>query len=101
MMSKDPTVPRLIIFPEGATTNHTHLLSFKPGPFKGLYPVTPVCLEYYSPWFHPSHDVMPVFFQAMMLLAQPANFMKMKYLPTFVPNDYLWENHKDLGKDKW
>lgn len=23
------------------------------------------------------------------------------HLPQFIPNDYLWETHKDKGKEKW
>lgn len=33
----------------------------------------------------------------ILLLANPINTIHMRYLPIFVPNDYLYTNHKHLA----
>jgi lysophosphatidylcholine acyltransferase/lyso-PAF acetyltransferase len=42
--------PPLIIYPEGGTTNGTHLLQFKSGAFLGLNSIKPVLISYWSPF---------------------------------------------------
>jgi len=44
---------------------------------------------------------MPFFSLFIMTLCFPYNTCTVKFLPTFTPNDFLFEQHADKGKDKW
>jgi lysophosphatidylcholine acyltransferase/lyso-PAF acetyltransferase len=42
--------PPLILYPEGGTTNGTHLINFKKGAFIGLRSIQPIIIQYESPF---------------------------------------------------
>ena len=96
-----PVMP-FMIFPEGTTSSGRHLLPFKRGAFNSLLPVKPTII-------HPnlyenfqlgvgSSDV-----GCNYLISLSKLFNKVEYfeLPIITPNEYLYENFKNLGKDKW
>lgn len=91
----------LHIFPEGATSNNTHLLPFKRGVFSALLPVRPLFVKYSSAYFNPAHDVMPIHIHFVVLLSQFSNSLEVTELPIFEPNDYLYENHGKPGEERW
>lgn len=87
---------RLIIWPEGATTNGEYLISFKKGAFISLLPV--------QPYTHNSHGVMISLnnFVAIALncCGSPFNIMKYDIYPVFEPNEYFWKTHWEPNKEK-
>lgn len=91
----------LHIFPEGLTTNNTHLLPFKRGVFTALLPVRPIAVKYKSTYFNPAHDVMPMHIHFVVLLSQFSNQLEVTELPIFEPNSYLYEHHQKAGQEKW
>lgn len=38
--------PPIVIFPEGTTSNGTHLISFKKGAFENILPIKVICIQY-------------------------------------------------------
>ena len=54
----DPEAPRMLIFPEGTTTNGQSLLPFKKGPFLAKMPVQPVLLKYEYDTFSPAWETI-------------------------------------------
>ena len=46
MVEQSKNFAKLLIFPEGGTSNGKGLLRFKKGPFFKLSPIKIVCLEY-------------------------------------------------------
>lgn len=91
----------LHIFPEGATSNNTHLLPFKRGVFNALLPVRPIFVKYSSAYFNPAHDVMPMHIHFVVLLSQFSNYVEVWQLPIFEPNEYLFKTHIKKGQEKW
>lgn len=57
-MSEKGTVPPLIVYPEGCTSNGKYLLQFKKGTFVGENSIQPFSFKYSSPYINVSHDVM-------------------------------------------
>ena len=51
--------PKLLVFPEGTTTNGTGVMEFKRGGFIQLLPVQPVCMEYFGRFFNPTMEIIP------------------------------------------
>ena len=91
----------LHIFPEGATTNNSHLIPFKKGVFSALLPVRPIVVKYSSSYFNPAHDVMPMHIHFVVLLSQLFNKIEVIQLPVFAPNDYLFKTHKKTDQEDW
>lgn len=65
--------PKLLLFPEGTTTNGTGLMQFKKGAFLEMLPVQPICLEYKERNFSPCMEVVPMWAHAVFLASQFAN----------------------------
>ena len=91
----------LILYPEGCTTNNSGLIQFRRGAFFGLHSVQPMTIKYYSPYFNPSHDVIDVLAQAILLMCQPYSTAHIKELPVFKPNEYFFKHHLQPGEEKW
>jgi len=91
----------LILYPEGCTTNNTELVTFRRGAFFGLYSVQPITINYHSPWFQPSHDILDVFSQALLLMCQPYTTARVRVLPVFKPNEFFLSHHVLPGEEKW
>jgi lysophosphatidylcholine acyltransferase/lyso-PAF acetyltransferase len=83
----DPTAPRMLVFPEGTTTNGTSLLPFKRGPFLAKVPVQPVLLQYDYKYFSPAWEsIAPVPSLALMSM-QWVNTLRVQYLPVYTPSE--------------
>jgi lysophosphatidylcholine acyltransferase/lyso-PAF acetyltransferase len=80
--------PRLLIFPEGTTTNGRALLSFRSGAFRPGLPVQPVVVAYPRAgadpaWVSDGPNGMAV---AMALWAQPRSRVAVTFLPVYTPS---------------
>lgn len=76
-------------------------MQFKRGAFASLRAVKPVVLKYIWSNLSPAWDVIP--FMPLAILQFSLFYVRCDVieLPTFVPNDYLYENHANKGSDKW
>ena len=90
----------LLIFPEGTTTNGLYLTEFKRGAFAAFQPVKPVWVKYRGSYFHPTWETLPFVVHVVLLLSQFYSSLELIYMPIFVPNDYLFEQKKNLAKSK-
>jgi lysophosphatidylcholine acyltransferase/lyso-PAF acetyltransferase len=93
--------PPICIFPEGGTTNGKYLMQFKRGAFASLRAVKPVVLRYVWSSLSVAWDVIPFLPLAIMMFSRFYTRCDVIELPTFVPNDYLFEQHANKGDDKW
>jgi hypothetical protein len=78
-------------------------LNFKKGAFIGLNTVRPVVLKYKWQGLSPTWEGMPFIAHGCFLNMYVGGnkHVDVNVLPPFLPNDYLFETHKDKGKDKW
>lgn len=92
----------LMIFPEGTTSNNTHILKFKRGAFNSLRSCVPMTVQYLAPVVHPSNEVIPDMFVLILMLCtiQPTLAITRIY-PVFRPTDYLFNTHGKQDKPKW
>lgn len=81
----------LIIFPEGSTSNNTHIIKFKRGAFESLFPVIPLTIKYHCPVVHVGNQVMPDHVVSILLACclRPV-IVEAKIFPVFMPNEYLF-----------
>jgi lysophosphatidylcholine acyltransferase / lyso-PAF acetyltransferase len=91
----------ITVFPEGGTSNGKYLLPFKRGAFAALRSVKPVVLKYSYGTLSPAWDVIPFWPLIIMQLSLFDFSCEVIELPTFTPNDYLFTNHADKGKEQW
>lgn len=85
-------IPRLVVFPEGTTTNGTCLIRFRRGSFVAGLPVQPVLIRHPFKHFSPTWETIPILSYAFRLLTQFVNFVEIIYLPVYIPNE---EEKKD------
>jgi 1-acyl-sn-glycerol-3-phosphate acyltransferase len=81
-----PLPPRLMVFPEGTTTNGYQLLQFHSGAFVGGHPVQPVMLRY--PYKHYNNAWVESSFVAShvyQLLAQVFQQIEVTHFPYYYP----------------
>lgn len=93
--------PSLIIYPEGGTTNGTHLISFKKGAFAGLRSISPVVIDYQSPFNDVECCVINFVAQSVICGVCPFTNVYVKYLPIFEPNDFFFQHHQRKDEEKW
>jgi len=87
--------PPLVIFPEGGTSNGKCILPFKKGAFAAERAVTPVVLRTRYGIMSPCYDVCPFVPLVLMNFCLFDVHFDVLELPTFVPNEYLFQNHQD------
>lgn len=75
----------LLLFPEGTTSNGSCLLRFKTGVFAGGLPVYPVTVQYDYCRFSPAFESIYWPVHAFRTLAEPANHLRVEYLPRYCP----------------
>ncbi|XP_062154698.1 lysophospholipid acyltransferase LPEAT2 [Alnus glutinosa] len=77
--------PRLLLFPEGTTTNGRVLISFQLGAFIPGYPIQPVIVRY--PYIHFDQSWGNISLGKLMfrMFTQFHNFMEVEYLPVVSP----------------
>ncbi|CDW90333.1 UNKNOWN [Stylonychia lemnae] len=90
------------IFAEGTTHNNKFTLPLKRGAFIAERSLLPVCVDFKSDQIYPFHDTK---YLTQLLILKVALFFQIKCivkeLPVFLPNEYLFETHKDKGKERW
>ncbi|KAL1539562.1 lysophospholipid acyltransferase LPEAT1-like isoform X1 [Salvia divinorum] len=91
---QDEFAPRMIIFPEGTTTNGDYLLPFKTGVFLAKAPVQPVILRYPYRRFSPAWDSISGARHVILLLSQFVNYIEVKRLPVYHPSEQEMEDPK-------
>lgn len=91
----------MILYPEGGTTNGTHLLKFKKGAFHGLNSVQPIIIRYSSPFLDIENCVYNFFAMSILCASCPYSSVTCIEMPIFKPNDYFFEHHQQEGEEKW
>ncbi len=95
------TMP-LMIFPEGTTSSGRHLFSFKKGAFLNLLPVKPnFILPNLNNSFHLGCGSTKVGINYGRTLTELFVQTEFYELPIMTPNDYMFNNFKNYGKEKW
>ncbi|KAL8129142.1 hypothetical protein V2J09_018297 [Rumex salicifolius] len=84
--------PRVLLFPEGTTTNGRALLSFQLGAFIPGYPIQPVVVRYPHVHFDQSWGNISLGKLMFRMFTQFHNFMEVEYLPVISPT----ENQRDV-----
>lgn len=79
--------PRLLLFPEGTTTNGRLLISFQRGAFIPGYPIQPVVVRYPHVHFDQSWGHIALAKLMFRMLTQFHNFMEVEYLPVVYPHE--------------
>ncbi|XP_040999443.1 lysophospholipid acyltransferase LPEAT2-like [Juglans microcarpa x Juglans regia] len=77
--------PRLLLFPEGTTTNGSALISFQLGAFIPGYPIQPVVIRYPYVHFDQSWGNISLAKLMFRMFTQFHNFMEVEYLPVVSP----------------
>uniref|UniRef100_A0A7N0SZ83 EF-hand domain-containing protein n=1 Tax=Kalanchoe fedtschenkoi TaxID=63787 RepID=A0A7N0SZ83_KALFE len=83
--------PRVLLFPEGTTTNGRAIISFQLGAFIPGYPIQPVVVRYPHVHFDQSWGLISLGKLMFRMFTQFHNFMEVEYLPVVYPQ----ENHKE------
>ena len=92
----------LMIFPEGTTTSNRDLLAFKKGAFESLLPIKPLIIKGNSnPNYHVGCGNTDVFINYMRGLCELCVIVEYIELPIMKPTDYMYENFKEFGSEKW
>ena len=60
MIEKDSKYSKIVVFPEGRTTNGTYMLDFKKGAFAALKPVIPSYIKYDFSMVSPAYEILPI-----------------------------------------
>ncbi|KAM5555022.1 lysophospholipid acyltransferase LPEAT2 [Rosa sericea] len=79
--------PRVLLFPEGTTTNGRYLISFELGAFIPGYPIQPVIVRYPHVHFDQSWGHISLPRLMFRMFTQFHNFMEVEYLPVVSPLD--------------
>ncbi|KAI6706730.1 hypothetical protein NL676_009692 [Syzygium grande] len=77
--------PRLMLFPEGTTTNGRVIISFQLGAFIPAYPIQPVIVRYPHVHFDQSWGNVSLAKLMFRMFTQFHNFMEVEYLPVIYP----------------
>ncbi|XP_042496932.1 lysophospholipid acyltransferase LPEAT2 [Macadamia integrifolia] len=83
--------PRVLLFPEGTTTNGRVLIAFQLGAFIPGYPIQPVVVRYPHVHFDQSWGYISLAKLMFRMFTQFHNFMEVEYLPIVLP----LENQKE------
>ncbi|KAH0728326.1 hypothetical protein KY290_004041 [Solanum tuberosum] len=83
--------PRVLLFPEGTTTNGRSIISFQLGAFIPGYPIQPVIVRYPHVHFDQSWGNVSLAMLMFRMFTQFHNFMEVEYLPVITPH----ENRKE------
>jgi 1-acyl-sn-glycerol-3-phosphate acyltransferase len=97
-------MPPLLIYPEGATTNGSHIIKFKKGAFMSLRKIKPHVSTFKALTnVRPVHgDAIDIFTYCIVLAEIMFAVYIIQELPVFEPNEYFWKNHWRQGKEeKW
>lgn len=90
-----------MVYAEGGTSNGTHLLKFKRGAFVSNLAIQPYVQKYQSILTCPVYDTLSFLDYNVLLCVAPYAPFTIYKMPPFIPNDYMYEHHKDKGEEKW
>jgi len=90
-----------LVFAEGGTSNNSALLKFKKGAFIGEKRTKPIFMKWNVGTVHPAYDTIEVLVLAILQLSWTCMKVNIYEMPDFEPNEYLFETHKDKGKERW
>ena len=99
LAERDEATP-LIVHPEGGTTNGRALIKFKKGAFAALKSVKPCGIKYWSNLMPIPSGAIPFESHCWLMGLNIYSTCDVQELPTFKPNQYLWDNHMKEGEDK-
>ena len=92
----------LIIFPEGTCSCGRNILRFKKGAFYSLLPIKPQIVSVdQKKSFHLSVGASNVILAYVKNLCHSINTIYVAILPTIRATDYMFENYKSFGEEKW
>ncbi|EEF50437.1 1-acylglycerophosphocholine O-acyltransferase, putative [Ricinus communis] len=90
--------PRVLLFPEGTTTNGKVVISFQLGAFIPGYAIQPVIVRYPHVHFDQSWGYISLAKLMFRMFTQFHNFMEVEYLPIVSPLDNCKENPVHFAK---
>ncbi|KAI5647319.1 hypothetical protein M9H77_33324 [Catharanthus roseus] len=90
--------PRVLLFPEGTTTNGRVIISFQLGAFIPGYPIQPVIVRYPHVHFDQSWGNISLAMLMFRMFTQFHNFMEVEYLPVVSPLENMKENAVQLAR---
>ncbi len=76
-------------------------MAFKRGAFASERAMKPVVLKYIWSTLSPAWEVIPFLPLAIMQFSLFYVKCEVVELPIFIPNDYLFENHANKGRERW
>jgi len=92
----------LLIYPEGTTTCGRNILKFKKGAFAYLLPIKPVIINInQSDKHHLASGCQDMLLNALKFFCYFKVDMHYINMPVIRPTEYMFENYKNLGKEKW
>ena len=92
----------LVMFPEGTCSCGRNILRFKKGAFYSLLPVKPQIVSVNQKnSYHLSVGASNVVLAYLKNLCHFFNTLYVAILPIIKPTDYMFENYKHFGKEKW
>jgi 1-acyl-sn-glycerol-3-phosphate acyltransferase len=77
---------RLIVFPEGTTTNGTAMIPFRTGAFLAGLPVLPICVQFPHKHFNPTWETILLREHLFRCMTQLRNDITITELPVYVPD---------------
>ena len=92
----------LVMFPEGTCSCGRNILRFKKGSFYSLLPIKPQIVSINQKNnYHLSVGASNVVLAYLKNLCHFFNTLYVAILPIIRPTNYMFENYKNLGKEKW
>lgn len=92
----------MVLFPEGTTTNGTHILPFKKGAFFSLLAIKPIVI---NSFFEDDSQVVTGSASIPLNWAKNLGYLTTRVsfseLPVIRPTDYMFEKYSHLGQEKW
>ncbi|GIQ87196.1 hypothetical protein KIPB_009191 [Kipferlia bialata] len=83
----DASLPRVIVFPEGTTTDGTVLLKYRAGAFRAGLPVQPCLIEYPHKWYTQSWDSQRFWQHMFRIMSTPHNKVSLTFMPVYTPSE--------------
>ena len=96
------TVSKILVFPEGTTSNNRYMVKFKRGVFRCLLPLKPIIvhIDKNAP-FHLCSNVTNLFFHVMRCFTCLKNTLYYCELPIIKPTQFMYDNFSHFGKENW
>ena len=92
---------KFAVFPEGTTTNGTHLIKFKRGAFAGMKTIQPCFIKVSDRMVSPVYDFDFMVFFIIMASSLCMYTCTVHIMPEFTPTNKMLEMHADKGNEDW